>query len=355
MDAALIDAFNLSRDFTDKAVHSLCYAPHTSLYFDTRGNVRACCYNFNFPAGNISEADIDTIWHGAKLQMLRDALQDDRFGPGCEFCENRLATGVLDNLSFRNYDAFSLSGALPKWPQQMEFSISNACNLECIMCRGQWSSAIRKRREKLPPLPLFYKSDFIESLRKYLPHLKRIKFLGGEPFLIRQYFQLWEMMIAENQPVASHVTTNGTQYNRRIARVMEHIPVGFAVSLDGATKATVEAIRVNANFAEQMRNVARFRSYARERRTAFSLTFCLMRQNWHEFGEFCLLADSLDCPVGINTVLDPPEFGVYTLPVTELSIIVRQMECQASSLEAQLGRNRGVWFGELERMRRHLV
>jgi hypothetical protein len=54
-------------------------------------------------------------------------------------------------------------------------------------------------------------------------------------------------------------------------------------------------------------------------------------------------------------VLDPPEFGVYTLPVTELSIIVRQMECQASSLEAQLGRNRGVWFGELERMRRHLV
>jgi len=352
MQPALIEAFDASRNFTGKAVKSLCYAPYASLYFDTAGNARVCCHNYSHPAGNILRDNIDDIWQGARIGILRAALADYQFAPGCDFCRHRTEDGLLSNLSMRNFDQFGIESATPEWPQQMEFSISNVCNLECIMCRGLWSSAIRKRREKLPPLPRLYSKAFIESLRKYLPHLKRAKFLGGEPFLIREYFQLWDIMIAEALVIPCHVTTNGTQYTRRIERVIEHVPMGFAVSLDGATKNTVEAIRVNADFDIQMRNIAHFRAYARARKTSFSLTFCLMRQNWHEFGDYCLMADEWDCPVGINTVLTPPEFGVYTLPAEELKKIVNAMDRQAASLGTQLRRNRAVWFGELERMRR---
>jgi len=348
----MLAAIDATRDFSRKAVKSLCYAPFTSLYFDSRGDVRACCHNFNHIVGNIVEDYIDAIWHGARLRILRDALAGYQFGPGCEFCEFQTDEGATGNLSLLKFDQFEVESAAPAWPQQMEFSISNVCNLECIMCRGLWSSAIRKRREKLPPLPRLYSREFIESLRKYLPHLKRAKFLGGEPFLIREHFQLWDIMIAETVAVPCHVTTNGTQYSQRIERVMEHLPFSFAISLDGVTKETVEAIRVNANFEKQMRNVVRFRAYARERKTSFSLTFCLMRQNWQEFGEYCMMADEWDCPVGVNTVLQPPEFGVYTLPAEDLRKIVAAMEQQAASLSTQLSRNRGVWFGELERMQR---
>lgn len=352
MTSASIAALDGARDFARKAVRSLCYAPFTSLYFDSRGDVRACCHNFNHIVGNIRENGIDAIWHGAKIQILRDALAAYQFGPGCEFCEFQTGEGAMGNLSLRKFDQFDVESITPAWPQQMEFSISNVCNLECIMCRGLWSSAIRKRREKLPPLPRLYSKEFIESLRKYLPHLKRAKFLGGEPFLIREHFQLWDIMIAEDLIIPCHVTTNGTQLNQRIERVIEHVPMSFAISLDGVTKATVEAIRVNADFEKQMRNVARFRAYARERKTSFSLTFCLMRQNWHEFGEYCMMADEWDCAVGVNTVLQPPEFGVYTLPAEELRKIVAAMEREAVALGGQLRRNRAVWFGELERMRR---
>jgi sulfatase maturation enzyme AslB (radical SAM superfamily) len=158
-------------------------------------------------------------------------------------------------------------------------------------------------------------------------------------------------MIDDGLAVPCHATTNGTQYNRKIERVLEHVPMGFAVSMDGATKATLESIRVNAKYEVVMENARRFREYARARKTSFSVTYCLMRQNWHEFGEFCLLADSWDCPVGINTVVQPPEFGIYSLPQGELRKILVAMELQANEYDTSLKRNRSLWFGELERIR----
>jgi MoaA/NifB/PqqE/SkfB family radical SAM enzyme len=343
-------AYDGERDFKGKAVRALCYAAHTSLYFDVRGNVRVCCHNSEYPAGNILQNSIDEIWQGARITAIRDALKGYRFGPGCDFCRVQTAE-TFANASMRRFDRFEVPEDPPAWPQQMEFSISNACNLECIMCRGLWSSTIRARREKLPPLPRLYSEAFFESLRKYLPHVRQLKFLGGEPFLISEYYSLWDRLIADGLSVSCHVTTNGTQYNKRVERVLEHVPMGFAVSMDGATKATLEAIRGNARYEEVMENARRFREYARERKTSFSVTYCLMRQNWHEFGDFCLLADSWDCPVGINTVVQPPEFGIYSLPPEELRKILASMEIQAVHLDKALKKNRPVWFGELERIR----
>jgi MoaA/NifB/PqqE/SkfB family radical SAM enzyme len=350
MTAAALAAYDQSRNFSNKAVRALCYAPHTTLYFDNRGSVRVCCHNWEHPAGNILESTIDEIWQSVKVRILRDALKNNQFGPGCQFCEFQTAETFV-NASMRRFDEFPVAEEHPQWPQQMEFSISNVCNLECIMCRGMWSSAIRARREKLPPLPRLYGDAFFESLWKYLPHLKRMKFLGGEPFLISEYYKLWDRMIAEGLAVPCHVTTNGTQYNASIERVLEHVPMSFAVSLDAATKQTYESIRMNARHEEVLEHARRFRDYARTRKTSFSLTFCLMRQNWQEFGDFCLLADSWDCPMWINTVVQPPEFGIYSLPVEELRKILAAMEAQAPRMESSLKRNRGMWLGELERIR----
>ena len=79
-----------------------------------------------------------------------------------------------------------------------------------------------------------------------------------------------------------------------------------------------------------------------------------MRQNWHEFGEYCSFADEWGCSVGVNMVLKPPEFGVYTLPPEELRKILNGMEAQAEALDSRLKRNRAVWFAELDRVRRKL-
>ncbi len=71
---SILEEYNATRDFSQKTLHSACYAPWVSLYFDTMGNVQACCQNTKFPVGNIALQTIDEIWQGKKIRTLRKAL-----------------------------------------------------------------------------------------------------------------------------------------------------------------------------------------------------------------------------------------------------------------------------------------
>jgi MoaA/NifB/PqqE/SkfB family radical SAM enzyme len=355
MDAETLAQYNNSRSIADKAVPSLCYAPHTNLFFDFWGDVRACCWNTKHTLGNVLRESIDDIWHGQQVQILRQALEGMQFGPGCGSCEQQTAGGWIANPSMRDFDRFPVSEPVPEWPKRMEFSISNACNLECIMCNGNFSSRIRARREHRPAHQMMYPPAFFESLRKYLPHLIRAKFLGGEPFLVREYYNIWDMMIADGMKTGVHVTTNGTIYNAKVERVLNALRFSIAISLDGATKKTVESIRVNANYDEQMRNFKLFREYTRARKTNLSLTYCFMPQNWFEFGDYCLFAEEWGCNVGVNTVTRPPGNAVGNLPADELRLMLETMERQSADVEPKLKMNRAVWLGEIDRVRKHLL
>jgi radical SAM protein with 4Fe4S-binding SPASM domain len=354
MRAEVRAQYDASRNLSDKGFRAACYAPFTSLYFETGGTVRVCCHNFKYPVGNIAYESIEAIWNGEEIRKLRQSLKQYDLRRGCQFCEWRLSTGNFNSVSMTAWDRFPVKDDAPAWPQMMEFSVSNSCNLQCIMCTGIASSAIRSHREKLPPLPRAYRNGFFEELRKFLPHLKRAKFLGGEPFLQRECFRVWEMMIEDGLRIPCHITTNGTQRNARVERVLDKLPVDISISMDGFSKQTVESIRLGASYDAIIENFHVYRSYARSNNTFVSLTFCLMRQNWHELGEFCLFADAWGCPVFVNSVRTPTEHSLYTLSRSELTEVVEEMEREASTLLPRLRGNLGVWVDEFERLRTFL-
>jgi Flp pilus assembly protein TadD len=222
------------------------------------------------------------------------------------------------------------------------------------MCYGVLSSTIRAHREKLPPLPKVYDDRFFEDLRRYLPHLRDAKFFGGEPFLAQENYRIWDMMIEDGITIPCHVTTNGTQWSKKVERILEALPCSISVSIDGTTKATVESVRVNANFEEVRQNADRFLAYTRKRGTYFTLTYCLMRQNWFEFGDYLKYADERRVQVFINTVIDPPNCSLYTLPPAELAAIVKQMEeMDAREGYSKLRKNGGVWTSGVEALRKN--
>ncbi len=354
MELDILRQFDATRDFSGKALRSCCYAPYTSLYFDSLGDVRVCCQNTEFVVGNIADDSLDALWHGARLGKLRAALAAGDLSQGCRFCHWQLSEANFQGVFIRNFEHFPVDDPAPAWPVQLEFSVSNTCNLECVMCNGQWSSLIRSRRERLPPLPKPYTERFFQELRPFLPHLEQAKFLGGEPFLAAESLRVWQLMLDDGLNTPCHVTTNGTQYNARVERILERLPISISMSLDGVTKETVEGIRVNASYELLQENFRRFHAYARARGTYIGLTFCLMRQNWHEFARYLLFGDEWDCEVVVNTVTYPRHCSLFTLPPAELHEIVRELEAQAQGIVGQLGRNRGVWDTELARLRRRL-
>ena len=142
------------------------------------------------------------------------------------------------------YDEFPVPATGELWPANLEFNLANTCNLECLMCRGELSSAIRARRDRLPPLPRVYNDTFFADLRKYLQRARCLQFLGGEPFLIQEHFRVWEMLIEDGLKPEVQITTNGTQWNARVERVSSPVAqraaVGAVTAYDKASRRSRE-------------------------------------------------------------------------------------------------------------------
>src|SRR3954452_4251191 len=130
---------------------AVCQAPFANLYFDRKGDVRVCCWNWREPVGNVLTDTIDEIWRGEKIEALRRTLSR-RLSAGCDFCRFQQMKGAQAGLKMRKFDGLGPPATEPGWPRQMEFSISSVCNLECVMCDAAHSSAIRSRQQ-LPPAP----------------------------------------------------------------------------------------------------------------------------------------------------------------------------------------------------------
>lgn len=300
-----------------------CWAPFRSMYFGFRGNTSVCCFNKIHVIGKYPEQSIREIWFGAKADEIRKSLSKNDFSLGCQSCHELITAENYNGLPAKNFDPLPINDN--RYPSKIDFELSNECNLECIMCRGEFSSAIRRNREKLPPIPTAYDLNFVDQLEEFIPYLENSHFLGGEPFMIPIYVEIWERMIQINSNIRISVQTNGTILTARIKTLMEKITFEIAVSIDSIREENYQLIRKNGNFAQLMENIQYFRSYCRERNTNFHISYCPMVQNWEELPEVIAFANQLDSAVFFNTVSFPQECALSFLPSEKLSEIIAQL------------------------------
>ena len=335
----------------------LCHAPFLSLNFEQNGHVTACCYNRSYILGTYPEQSVREIWKGAGARALREAFLRNEEAPGCELCFHQLNSRNFGGVLMRNFDQYSGDSDYrpdvdAEAPRVLEFEIANTCNLECIMCSGHWSSSIRAHREKLPPLHSPYDRSFVEQLEEFLPTVAGAKFLGGEPFLIERYYDIWERFSRLNPGAQLAITTNATILPERARALLEEIRVNFVVSLDGFTAATYETIRKNARFEVVMANLEYLLDYTRRRGTEFSIAICPMTYNWREIPALLEFCEGRKIGLHFNMVLKPFEASLGGLPPDELAEVIDYLESVRPSGEAECGRtNQRHWEGLLNQLR----
>ncbi len=321
-----------------------------NLYFFPDGQVRTCCRNSD-ALGIIGEDRLPDIWRGARRAELVKALERSDFGGGCSGCGIEIKLEGKATAYPSTFERFVEHPIDQRWPQRMEFNLSNSCNLQCLQCNGDLSSSIRLHREGKPPLDKPYGATFFEDLRSFIPHLRWAQFAGGEPFLAAENYQVWEMIAELNAHVACHVVTNATQWNSKVERVVNRVPMGFVFSLDASTKALYESIRVGADFDRVMQNVERFRQVAALHETTTSINFCMMRQNFHGFGDVLLYAEERGMKVDVSVVRDPEECSIAFMDVTELHNTHEFLLRESARVAPQLKLNLAVWHAELSRIK----
>ncbi len=317
-----IDDFRKARPDTGSEV--LCHAPFKSIYFAMGGRLFTCCFNKIYNLGTYPEQSIKDIWFGRKADIFRDALRRDDLSLGCQICGHLIAARNFDGIPIKNFDYYGWDEQ--GYPTKIDFELSNTCNLECIMCRGELSSSIRQNRERKPPIPSPYDSEFIRQLDEFIPHLQNSHFLGGEPFLIPQYLDIWERMIELNPKISISVQTNGTVMNERIMRILDKMSFSIAVSIDSIEKDTYEQIRVNAKFERVMENIRQLKQYCVRKGKMLTISYCPMQQNWHQLPAVVEFCNDLNVEVFFNTVTLPVKCALNYLPAAGLEKIIAFLE-----------------------------
>lgn len=345
---ALVRDYNLSRPLGPQPM--ICWAPFRNIYFTAGGEAVACCNNRSYIFGRWPEQSIHEIWFGQKAEFLRKRIRKNDLGLGCVNCRDHLRVRNFDAIKAMMYDHIPANEN--RYPGVMELELSSRCNLACIMCRGEFSSTIRKKREGKPPLKSPYDERFIRELAEFIPHLSEIKFYGGEPFLVDLYYGIWDMILSVRPELGIVIQTNATVMNERVRDYLARGRFHVTASLEAVEKECYEGIRVGADFDRVMENIREFAAYAREKGTYFGISACAMRQNWRQLPGILSLCNSLDVPVYFHTVWHPPQCSLWNLPSAELSRMASRLSQEdwpgASAAQAKNRRHYEDLVGQLK-------
>lgn len=321
---AAFRAYYQSRTIAEKRY--LCHAPFNNMYFNSLGDVANCWLTFDNPERYTEDRSIMDIWKGPKFTALREHIRQFDLESRCKKCQYYIRNGNYVNALSKAYDN---EYPITDYPSMMEFELTNTCNLECTMCTGLLSSAIRANREKLPALKSPYGQKFVDELREFIPHLHEARFNGGEPFLIKIYYQIWEDIANLNPACKIVVATNGTTLNKRVKEVLSRGNFHINISIDSLIPDRYAAIRVNGNLEQVLENFAWFRDYCKSDSRNICVMINPMRSNWEEMPEFVRFCNEQDVHLWFNTIMYPEDLSIWKLPHDELENIYRTLSAAA--------------------------
>lgn len=303
----------------DEAVRGrLCHAPFSNMYFTTTGHV-GCCWLTVSPllADHWSrQRSIHDIWFGETFGRWRKAIAAGNLHTYCNVCEHNIRR--RRNPLATVYDGMPSHG---DYPSTMELELSNICALECVMCTGNLSSAIRKNRDRKKPLVSPYDDTFVDQMEEFIPHLQQIRFSGGEPFRHRLVYLLLERIERLRPDLRLLFTTSGSILTPAIVRWLEKLNASVGLSIDSLVKERYEVIRKNAAFDKVMRNLETFCTLGAKHGHVTALQMNPMRSNWDELPAFVRFCNRRNMGLNFNTVQRPRKLALWTLPRRELERI----------------------------------
>jgi len=324
IDKDLLKNYNKIREKSKRKF--FCLAPFSTIFFTEYGEILPCYYNKNIVFGKYPEDDPLDAWFGNKMETLRERILKSDLSYGCQDCYNYLIQNNYYSAGAWKYDYLPINKG--KYPISLDFQISNICNLSCIMCNGEYSKTVRQKREMKEVYDNPYDDSFVTKIRPLIPHLKEAAFTGGEVFLIKIYYDIWDAIIEINPDIRISITTNGTILNSRVKEYLEKLDFNITISLDSVYKENFEQIRRFSDFDKFIQNFEYFVDYTRRKKTLFTVKICPMRQNSHELPDIIRYLNSKNVSFLFNNVIFPPYCALWNLPSKKLKSIISLLELQ---------------------------
>jgi MoaA/NifB/PqqE/SkfB family radical SAM enzyme len=326
-----------------KVRYTLCQAPFTNLYFSRTGAIVSCCYNRDQILGHYPEQTPAEIWDSTNSKQFRKTLKNKAFEKGCEVCLREFNDGNYNGVIAKHFDFLHRKR---HYPVMMEFELDNTCNLECIMCQGDLSSSIRKKRDNKSKTQTPYDEKFIDHIKPWLKKAELLRFSGGEPFLIDLYYKIWDYTLQHNPKCKFYVQTNGTILNSKIEEYIATGKFDLGISIDTLNSEKFAKIRKNAELQEVLSNLNRFIAL-RKNEAGLVISCTVLRENWEDIVDVMDFALEKRAEIVFNTVWTPLEHAIHNLKSEELQRIIEFYKDNRITVADNLSEHNSTMFEAL--------
>lgn len=328
MIKSFLEKIFIKKNTQKQSINPLCYAPFNNLLIDQQGNFKICCHNNTYILGKYPEQSIDDIWFGNKRKAIIQEFLDQKIPESCKHC---IEKGININSpdSKIHYSRENKIPSFNNYPHQIEFLLSNKCNLDCIMCADNISSSsnnIHPKSSLRNKKTIIFDTLFIEQLKPYLKKVKYSVFSGGEPFLIPIYEKIWEIISKKNPTSTIYVQTNGTILNDKIKEMLSKYRLNIGISIDSLQKNTYETIRRNAHFEKTLSNLNYFIEHSKSIHNNMTMMFTPMTINAIEVPNIISFCNSKEINFSLSILEWPVHLAIWSLPSAEINQILKKYQ-----------------------------
>lgn len=312
---------------------TFCILPWLHLYIGPDGNVLPCCLADNrYPLSNIKTQSLVNIFSTEEFTKLRGNMLTGVRSKHCHTCyaneESNLPSARQSwNRKWSQHIPTNLSAEHPLDLVYLDIRINNFCNLKCRMCSSYYSSSIAQEdielfnkytNQQAPDSAI--RSQAVDDLAKFLPHVEHIYFAGGEPLMLPEHYTMLEELIkCKNTSVDIRYNTNFTTTKFKKISVFDlwnqfsNVTVGASIDAAG-TKA--EYIRHGCVWSDILNNIEKLKTQSPHVDLKVTSTvgfmnvesLLSMQQDWHNSGLLDISKFSL------VTMTDPKYYSVRALP-----------------------------------------
>jgi len=215
----------------------VCNALNNHMCITVAGSWRPCCRFNNFPHVDITQTSFTDY---KQSDFYQGVIYDmtDGWADGCKKCMKEEQRG---HNSLREQMNENFSGTTDL--EYIEISLSNKCNLACKMCAPTYSTLWNKLVEQNSQLKKYHHTVVQPEISVPsifadvdLSKLKKIKYLGGEPFITPETKQLFEYLADKNVigNIELELNTNCTFFPNKWLKYLDQFKaVTIELSIDG--------------------------------------------------------------------------------------------------------------------------
>lgn len=315
---------------------SFCILPWISLESTAAGWVKPCCmYNINMSDQNNQDFNLNSntlndAWQSEYYRNLRQDFLDGKMPEGCTRCWSEEASGkvskrIRDNARFKHHITQDIIDN-PKI-KYLDLKLGNICNLKCRICgthsSSKWIAEQQHydKEDKHEETHIRHSwpetnKEFWQQLEELLPTLEYIDFTGGEPFMIKDQFELLKFCVDKGyaKHIGVHYNTNGTQLpNEALEDIWPHFKtVDVQFSIDGIG----EQFEYQRHPAKWNKALEVLQAFKDKQSKKFTVGVChtINIFNVMYVPEFLKWADEFGISVYLNSLHYPNYYNIKCLP-----------------------------------------